>query len=162
MVPLLHARVIIRISLGYSSYSYLLSILHFMFKHCFKDRRPCCQINTNVITHRQLIQTGDVILQDRYRMNRMLPNRKKKKLAVHWTMTSWLCDPSNLEKSSLLQLCQHFPSDICHLKKTSRPSISCIQRSSGSNRSGGVRWALLHSSNQENRTLHSLFGSWWR
>lgn len=52
VVLLLHAQVITRISLGYSSYSYLLSILHFMFKHCFKDRRPCCQINTHVITIR--------------------------------------------------------------------------------------------------------------
>lgn len=113
-----------------------------MLKHCFEDRRPCCQINKRyhtsaVNTNGQCHSSGQI--QDQQNTAKR-EEKKKKNLALYWTVTSWLCDPLNLKKSSLLQLCQRFPSDICHLQKTSRPSISCILHPGQQGQTGVEGW----------------------
>lgn len=62
-----------------------------MFKHCFKDRRPCCQINTNVIIHQQFIKTDRWSCSCGQIQNEQTNAKQKDKIT--WLYTElWLYD----------------------------------------------------------------------
>lgn len=87
--------------------SYLLSVLHLVFKHGFKHRRPRCQTHTDGFTLARVSSyyegRADVILRAGRRATTLLPDPKEQTLSEP---TLRLHDPLNLEQSSLLQLCQ--------------------------------------------------------